>query len=91
MITRDYWRGIMAGRALSGDVLRSRVAATGIASLPGFPDGQYIIVRYEVDFRDGTRGTDVVAMRLEGGTWHVASYRFIAANSRVGLQPLSER
>jgi hypothetical protein len=89
MVTREYWRGIMAGRAVHGMAVNSRLMNTANFPLPGFPDGQYMVVRYQVDFRDGTRGIDIVALRLEGNDWRVASYSFISPTERPGVRPLS--
>ena len=92
MITREYWRGLMAGRAVHGHVMASRLQGSGPLALPGFPDGQYWVFQYQVEFRNGSTGSDMVAVRSEAGRWRVASYSFVPmAIGRAGVRPLSER
>ena len=92
MITREYWRGLMAGRAVHGQVMASRLQSYGPRAMPGFPNGQYFVFQYEVEFRNGSTGSDMVAVGLEAGRWRVASYSFVPMTiGRAGVRPLTER
>ena len=92
MITREYWRGLMAGRAVHGHVMATRLQGSSPVALPGFPDGQYWVFQYQVEFRNGSTGSDMVAVRLEAGRWRIASYSFVPMTiGRAGVRPLTER
>ena len=91
MITRDYWRGVVASRAIHGEVGASRYETANTMRLPGFPDGDYVVFRYETRFQDRSRGADIIAVRQEAGNWRVASYSFILGAPPAGVQPLTDR
>lgn len=43
-------------------------------SLPGAPDGDYAITRFQTDFANKKQAVETVVMALENGQWRVAGY-----------------
>ena len=57
--------------------LRSRRdrSATFARSLPGVPDGQYVVVQFDTTFESKAKGIETVTLALDqDGTWRVAGY-----------------
>jgi len=76
-VTKERWqqalRGVRMplGRALSRK-LRSKQYRT---SLPGAPDGQYVVIQYETRFENKRSSIETVTpMRDIDGTWRVSGY-----------------
>lgn len=76
-ITSDQWaRSADAVRAPLGP-LRKRVvsASRSATSLPGMPDGRYVVVQYDAVFDNKASGVETVTAGLEpDGTWKVIGY-----------------
>lgn len=43
-------------------------------SLPGAPDGEYVIIQFQTAFENKTRGVETVTPMLEDGEWKVVGY-----------------
>ena len=58
-----------------GEVLaRSLVVAQYASSLPGVPDGDYVVMQYSTRFEHKADGVETVTARLEDGDWRVIGY-----------------
>lgn len=54
---------------------RSDRSATFTRSLPGMPDGQYVVVQFDTTFENKVKGIETVTVALDqDGTWRVAGY-----------------
>jgi hypothetical protein len=76
-ITQQHWvdaltrvRGPL-GPLVSRKVISARYAT----SLPGAPDGEYVVIRYETEFTNGKEAVETVTPCLEkDGSWKVSGY-----------------
>ena len=53
---------------------RSIIQRSEHSSLPGAPEGSYVVLVYETDFQNKTNSQETVALALTGGAWRVAGY-----------------
>lgn len=76
-ITQDQWQAAaQASRSPFGQ-LKSRTlkSATSTTTLPGAPDGQYVVFQFTTSFEQKAAAAETVtAVRERDGTWHVAGY-----------------
>ena len=76
-LDRDRWQiALTATRAPLGK-LKSRdlVAATPAKSLPGVPDGDYVVIQYHAVFEFKADATETVTPQRDAeGRWRVAGY-----------------
>lgn len=75
-ISKQGWaRKAAAVRSPLGAVRSRKVRkATYTTSLPGAPDGEYVVLRYDTSFEHKKSAIETVAMSLEQGKWKVAGY-----------------
>jgi len=75
-VTRDEFVSTYEeGRPLLG-TLRSRVfrSATPATTLPGAPDGDYVVFEFDADYEQKENAVERVTTALEAGTWRVAGH-----------------
>ena len=75
-VTRDAFVSTYEGaRPLLG-TLRSRVlrSATPATTLPGVPDGEYVVFEFDADYERKEHAVERVVTALEAGTWRVAGH-----------------
>lgn len=75
-VTKEKWVE-MAGKAREPfGPLRSRrfLGAEFAKSLPGVPDGDYAIVRFQTAFEKKAAAIETISMTAEDGKWKVAGY-----------------
>jgi len=72
----DWERSLKAARTPLGKVLSRKVASrTYTTSLPGAPDGKYVVLQYETSFENKKRATETVTPMLDAdGRWRVSGY-----------------
>ncbi|MFC5460791.1 DUF4019 domain-containing protein [Massilia niabensis] len=78
-VTRTAWMDVgKSVRAPLGAVKSRRLASSVFTrTLPGAPEGEYVVVRYTTDFTSRAGITEtVVPMRQPDGSWKVTTYRF---------------
>lgn len=71
------WRQSMVGvRQPLGKTLSREVKSTTYAtSLPGAPDGEYVVIEFETSFENKKQAIETVTpMRDEDGKWRVSGY-----------------
>ena len=76
-VTKDQWGRLLTGaRKPLGEVTSRRVKATHYStSLPGAPDGEYVVVRFETAFENKRSAIETVTpMKEKNGAWRVSGY-----------------
>lgn len=76
-ITRDMWSkvGTDARAPLGAVKSRKQTSANFTKTLPGVPEGEYVVIQYATDFANRAGVTEtVVPMRLPDGSWKVTTY-----------------
>jgi hypothetical protein len=73
---RDWEQKLKASRApLGALVFRKLKSADYTTSLPGVPDGQYVVIRYDSSFANKKSAIETVTPMLDqGGQWRVSGY-----------------
>jgi hypothetical protein len=67
----------MAGvrKPLGAVVSRQVKSKTYTTSLPGAPDGEYVVIKYDTSFENKRASVETVTpMRDSDGTWRVSGY-----------------
>jgi hypothetical protein len=76
-ISRDMWGATLKKVRLPlGDVVSRRVkSAEARTSLPGAPDGKYVVVQFETSFKNKQDAIETVTpMQGADGTWKISGY-----------------
>jgi hypothetical protein len=77
MVKSDQWEQALKGaRKPLGKVLsRNLKSAEYKTSLPGAPDGEFVVIMFETSFENKKSAIETVTAMLEkDGTWRVAGY-----------------
>lgn len=72
----DWERSMMSFRAPFGNMVSRDVKSTRYrTSMPGAPDGQYVMIQFNTSFQNKRSALETVtAMRETNGTWRVSGY-----------------
>ena len=76
-VKRDQWRQMVAAvRGPLGGVLSREVKATEYrTTLPGAPDGEYLVIQFATSFENKKSAVETVTpMRDRDGIWRVSGY-----------------
>jgi len=76
-IPRASWEGaIRATRAPLGRTLARKLkSATATRTLPGAPDGDYVVIQFETRFENKAAAVETITpMREKDGAWRVSGY-----------------
>ena len=76
-VTQSQWQSTVQGvREPLGKVLSREVASTQYeTSLPGTPDGEYVVIQYNTSFENRQLAVETVTpMLTTDGVWQVAGY-----------------
>jgi hypothetical protein len=76
-VTKDSWQRALSGvRGPLGAVKgRTFKSATFTKSLPGAPDGEYVVIQYATQFANKADSTETVTpMKEKDGSWKVSGY-----------------
>jgi hypothetical protein len=76
-VTKDQWQnGMRATRAPLGKVLSRKLkSATYTKTLPGAPDGEYVVIQYDSGFEHKQSAVETVTPMLDkDGKWRVSGY-----------------
>jgi hypothetical protein len=76
-VGRDQWGQLLkASRQPLGELVSRRVkSATYTTTLPGAPDGEYVVVQFETSFKNKGSAIETVTPMLEkNGAWRVSGY-----------------
>jgi hypothetical protein len=76
-INQEQWnRSLQAVRKPLGEVVsRQMKSATYTTSLPGAPDGEYVVIQFDTSFENKKAAIETVTpMMDQDGTWRVSGY-----------------
>jgi Protein of unknown function (DUF4019) len=76
-VSQSQWQAAAAGARGPLGALKSRqlLSAMPTHSLPGAPDGDYVVVRFASSFEHKTTAVETITpMKDADGAWHVAGY-----------------
>ncbi len=76
-ITKEKWeKTIQAVRKPLGKVVSRKLKSQKYAtSLPGAPDGEYVVIQYTTDFENKKAATETITPMLDkADTWRVTGY-----------------
>jgi hypothetical protein len=75
-VPQEQWeRAVQAARGPMGALVSRHVAGAEFAgTLPGAPDGQYVVVRFDTKFAHKAAAIETVTMVLDNGSWKSAGY-----------------
>ncbi|HET6280831.1 MAG TPA: DUF4019 domain-containing protein [Polyangia bacterium] len=75
-VTRDSWKTAVDAvrEPLGGLVSRVVKSAERKTSLPGAPDGNYVVIQFDTAFEKKKQAVETVTPMEEGGVWKVAGY-----------------
>ena len=71
----DWEAAVIAARRPLGNMLRRQlVSATYATTLPGAPEGEYVVLLFQTDFEHLQGATETVTPMLDGDRWRVSGY-----------------
>ena len=76
-VTEEQWKqkAAAARKPLGRLVSRKRKLAHYATSLPGAPDGQYVVIQYENSFENKKSAVETVTPMMDkDGQWRVSGY-----------------
>lgn len=75
-VPREQWVNMVKGaRSPLGDVKsRTLKNATAAKSLPGAPDGDYTVLRYETSYQNKASAVETLTLMIDSGKWRSAGY-----------------
>ena len=75
-VSADNWlQAISAAREPLGAMIsRKLISATYATSLPGAPDGEYVVLQYQTTFRYKKSAVETVTPMLDNKRWRVSGY-----------------
>lgn len=76
-VQQDQWeQAVQAVREPLGKLISRKVqSATYTTSLPGAPDGQYIVIQFNTSFKNKKSGIETVTPMIDkDGIWRVSGY-----------------
>ncbi len=76
-VTREQWQATaQAAREPLGQVQsRTLHSATSTVTLPGAPDGEYVVFQFDTSFEHKATAVETVtAVQEDDNTWHVGGY-----------------
>lgn len=76
VVSSNQWVRSMEGarRPLGGAVSRDVRGSRYRTTMPGAPDGEYVIIRFDTSFEHKKKSVETVTPMLEDGTWRVSGY-----------------
>jgi len=76
-ISESQWQSAASSTRVPLGVLKSRTlrSATSKSTLPGAPDGQYVVIQFDSSFEHKASAVETVTPVLDAdGKWHVSGY-----------------
>ena len=76
-VSKEQWKGLLkANRRPLGDLKsRTQKSATYTTSLPGAPDGEYVVLVFDSSFANKKAAIETLTMSLDkNGEWRSAGY-----------------
>ena len=76
-VTKQQWRASMGAyrKPLGQLIARTLKSKTYATSLPGAPDGEYVVIQYATTFENKKSAIETITPMLDGdGKWRVSGY-----------------
>ncbi len=75
-VSTDNWRQSIstARQPLGAMISRKLISATYATSLPGAPDGEYVVLQYQTRFKYKKSAIETVTPMLDNKRWRVSGY-----------------
>jgi hypothetical protein len=76
-VTQEKWEAAAKAARSPLGAMKSRAlkSAMATATLPGAPDGEYVVFQFDASFEHKAAAVETVtAMKEKDGTWHVGGY-----------------
>ena len=76
-LSKDQWvKSLQTARMPLGKVIsRTSTSTTYTTSLPGVPDGKYVVIKYDTSFENKKSAVETVTPMLDkDGKWRVSGY-----------------
>lgn len=75
-VSAQQWRDAIAGTREPMGAVKSRTlsSANYTTSLPGAPDGEYVVLQFATEFENKKVAIETVTPMLDDGTWRVSGY-----------------
>jgi hypothetical protein len=76
-VKQDQWeQAVQAARGPLGKLISRKIkSATYTSSLPGAPDGQYVVIQFNTSFENKKSGIETVTPMIDkDGKWRVSGY-----------------
>ena len=75
-LSQQRWVETLQGiRAPLGQVIsRSEFSAGNYSSLPGAPDGEYVVLQYQTQFQHKATSTEILTLSKKNGQWLTVGY-----------------
>ena len=76
-ITREKWERTLSGlmKPFGKVVSREKKSARYHTSLPGAPDGEYVVIQFKTSFENKKNAIETITpMKEKDGTWRVSGY-----------------
>jgi hypothetical protein len=75
-VTAGQWeQSVSAARRPFGKLLSRQVLSAKFAtSLPGAPDGEYVVIQFRASFEHKKAAVETVTPMRDGGQWRVSGY-----------------
>jgi hypothetical protein len=76
-VTKDYWLQVLPGaREPFGKLVSRELSSKTYArSLPGAPDGEYVVIQFKASFENKNSAIETVTPMLDNdGVWRVSGY-----------------
>jgi hypothetical protein len=76
-VTKEQWQAALAAvrTPLGGVVSRKLTSKTPMTSLPGVPDGEYVVIQFATSFENKKNAVETITpVRDPDGQWRVSGY-----------------
>jgi hypothetical protein len=75
-VSREKWEATIRGvrESLGKPSPRTLSSATYTTSLPGAPDGEYVVIQYQTSFEHKRSAVETITPMKDGGAWKVSGY-----------------
>ena len=71
----DWVKAVRAAREPMGNLVdRTLLTATWSTTLPGAPDGEYVVLQFRTVFANKAQAVETVTPMLDEGRWRVSGY-----------------
>lgn len=76
-VSKEEWeKSIQSARSNFGKVIKREIkSASYMTSLPGAPDGEYVVIQFKTEFEKKSNAIETITpMKEKDGSWRVSGY-----------------